>query len=226
MDDTIPAGPTVVAILVLVAGGGVAGTAVTSDPASALIGGADAATDAAAAEAAGGNDSIGPALTAFMQATTVEARASVESGLFAARFNESNASRRALLVSHRTAALRARLDELRQERQALRNATANDTVDIADRAHAARLAARIAMLQRAVNETVTLARRGDVRFEDTELDKLRKHANDLQRSEVPGLTPGLGRTVRTNRSATPGTEHVPRPDTVPNRSGNNSRRGG
>lgn len=221
MDDTIPAGPTVLAILVLVAGGGLAGTATTADPVSARSDGAEPATEVAA----GGNDSLGPAMTAFMQATTVEAGASVESGLFAARFNESNASRRAVLVSQRTATLRARLDELRQERRALRNATANDT-DIADHARAVRLAARIAILKRAVNETVTLAQRGNVRFEETELDKLREGANDLQRSEVPGLTPGLGKTVRSNRSATPGAgpDNVTPPDTVPNRSGNKSRR--
>lgn len=215
MDETIPAQAAVVAVLVLVLGGGVAGTSTIADPVSARSDEPGTATDASTSE----NGSIGPALTEFMQVTTVETGATVDSGLFAARFNASNSSRRAQLVSQRTAALRVRLDELRQERRELVEAIANDTVTIREHARAARLAARIAILQRSINETESIARRAGVPIDHTELDRLRNGTRTLQRSELPGFTPGPGDGLPANRSTSPGLDHTPRPDTAPNRSG-------
>lgn len=220
MDETIPAQAVVVAVLVLVLGGGVAGTSTVADTVSARVDEPGAATIASTSD----NGSIGPALTEFMQVTTVETGATVDSGLFAARFDSSNPSRRAMLVRHRTAALRARLDELRQERTELVEATANDTVSIRERARAARLAARIAMLQRSINETEAFARRAGVRIDDAELDRLRNGTRTLQRSELPGFTPGQGDGIPANQSTPPGLDHAPRPDGDTNRSDHRSGR--
>lgn len=246
MEEGIPVRAVMVAVLVLVGGGGLGGTVIGGEPVSArtagdggpagyaptAVNGTTPAVGNGSTPAVGngstpaaGNASLGRAVTAFMHATDAEAAATVDDGLFAVQFRESNASRRAQLVRHRAAALQARLDDLRQERRELHNATATGSVTIAEHARAASLAARIGTLRRAVDRTATMARQTGIPFDDTELDSLRNETRGLQSDEVPGLTPGLGNRTGSNRSVPPDVDRTPGRVAIPNRTGNDSNPG-
>lgn len=137
------------------------------------------------------NASLGVAISSFMQATAADAETTVDSGLFAAKFNDSNASERPRLVNQRVATLQTRVTELQAERRALLNATGDDPVTVAERAKAARLAARAASLRQAINTTAVTAERADIPINKTTLDRLRQDARNVTRGPTMGIVPGL-----------------------------------
>lgn len=71
------------------------------------------------------NASLGGTTAAFMQATQAETAVTVNSALFAAKFNQSNASERPQLIRTRIATLERRLETLKHDQAALRKATAD-----------------------------------------------------------------------------------------------------
>lgn len=173
---------TVVVVTALVVLAGAAAAA----PAGAL----DAVAAPAQSDAGGNasNASFGASVSAFMQASAAETEGTVENGMFAAAFNRTaDRQARTGLVTGRAKALEMRLDRLREERAALLNESGNLTV--AERAKAARLAARIESLRESINQTETAANRAGVNV--TRLDELRKSAGQLAGPEVAALATGL-----------------------------------
>lgn len=196
--NAIPVGVGLLVVLGAIA----SGTIVGADPSS--IGGGTTAAIAPAERTAhpatnttsttaspASNASLGGSISSFMQASQADAAVAVDSGLFAAKFNDSNASERSRLVHARTAELERRLARLEQQRARLRNATSNGAVTPAERARAAELAARANALQDAVNQTETAAVRADVRINTTRLDVLRGSAQNLTGPEVADVATGL-----------------------------------
>lgn len=137
------------------------------------------------------NTSLGASISSFMQASEADAAATVDTGLFAAKLNDSTPSERARLVRARVAELERRLEKLEQRRAELHRAIEDGTVTPAERAKAARLVARANGLQRAINETEAAAARADIPINTTKLDTLREHARALSGSEVASLATGV-----------------------------------
>lgn len=170
----------VMTVLVVLAG------VVAAVPAGALVYGASPAQSGAGVN--GTNVSLGATVSAFMQASAAETRGAVDNRMFSAAFNRTaDEQAKARLVTGRTKALEMRLDRLQAERAALLNGS--DELTVAERAKAARLAARIESLQRAINQTDTAAERAGVN--STRLDTLRQNANELSGPEVAALAGGL-----------------------------------
>lgn len=170
----------VMTVLVVLAG------VVAAVPAGALVYGASPAQSGGGGN--GTNVSLGATVSAFMQASAAEARGTVDNRMFSAAFNRTaDDQARARLVDGRTKALEMRLDRLQTQRDALLNGS--DELTVAERAKAARLAARIESLQRAINQTDSAAERAGVN--STRLDALRQNANELSGPEVAALAGGL-----------------------------------
>lgn len=154
--------------------------------------GDDAVVDAMAASPPNeSNTSMGAEVSAFMQANAADANASVDSGMFASAWNQSNATP-ATLVNARSNALENRLAAL--ERQKERVLAKQDQLsDVAYKAQLTRLAARIDAIQRAINSTSTRAASAGVNT--TRLDALRDHAHNLTGPEVAAIARNLSAGV-------------------------------
>lgn len=141
---------------------------------------------------------FGASVSAFVQTSAADAEGEVNDGVFSARFEEASNETRESLVQERTDRLADRIDRLRDERAVLLNTTRNLTV--AERAQAARLAARIDSLQATLNVTADAARTAGVN--ETRLTTLREQANELSGPEVAerarGLAGGPDRSDRGN----------------------------
>lgn len=185
--------PVVVALLVALAAvtAGAAAGAVASDDAVATSTSAPAGAAAKTANVSNAsNASLGASISSFMQASEAEADATVDSGLFAAKLNDTNASERAHLVQQRVDQLDRRLAELEEEREAF-NATEDGTVRVAERAKAAELAVRANSLVSAANRTEAAAERAGVPVNETKLDVLRQDARNMTGQEVAAVATGL-----------------------------------
>lgn len=150
---------------------------------------------------------LGAAISSFMQASDVEANASVESELYNTRFNDSNASQQARLVHRRVDVLQDRLAELERDRKAF-DPMADGTVNVTERAKAAQLAVRAKALERAIDDTARTADRADIPVNETKLDRLRTDARNMTGQQVATIATGLVDIDRpeaaANRSNGPG----------------------
>lgn len=149
----------------------------------------------------GSNVSLGASVSAFMQASAAETRGAVDNRMFSAAFNRTDDKQaQARLVDARTRALEMRLERLRAERAALLNGS--DDLTVAERAKAVRLAARIEVLQRAINQTDTAASRAGV--DNSRLQTLRQNASELSGPEIAALAGGLVDNPGQGPPVTPG----------------------
>lgn len=149
---------------------------------------ASAAQDGAANDSNASNASFGASVSGFMQASAADAEGEVEDGMFDARFENASEERRKNLVKGRAGNLDQRLDQLREQRAELLNSTDGEP-SVADRAKAARLAARIDALEESINSTSVAAERAGVNV--AVLDELRQNASNLTGPEVAELARGL-----------------------------------
>lgn len=145
---------------------------------------------------AGDEAPMGASVSSFMQASAADAENEVESGMFAAKFERSNASEQARLVRQRTDSIQRRVQELRGEREQI---LSSETVTVAERAKAARLKVRAQGLQRALNQTLTAADRAEVSVDREEVDRIRTDTKELTGPEVAGIATGLAEGKRGER---------------------------
>ncbi len=134
---------------------------------------------------------MGAQMTAFLQSSSSAANDSVENGMWEARFNQSNASERARLVTNRTGSLEQRLERLRAQNETIQQRYENGTLN--EQAYIARqsqLNARIDALQTAVNDTDEAAAQAGVN--DSRLERLKGNASQLRGQQVAGIARGLG----------------------------------
>jgi hypothetical protein len=174
-------------------------------PLGPVAGATDAGVDAAASqanasEANASNASLGASVSAFMQASAAETEGEVDDGMFTAAFNRSGERSRADLVTGRTNTLADRLETLQAERQELLEREGNLTV--AERARAARLAARADALQNAINNTEQAAERAGVNAD--RFDELRENARNLSGPEVAEMATSLVENPGRGPGAAPG----------------------
>ncbi|WP_227133512.1 hypothetical protein [Halorubellus salinus] len=148
----------------------------------------------------GSNASMGAEVSAFMQASASDANASVDEGMFAAEWNQSNASANAL-VDKRAKTLESRLNALQNQKERLL-AQKDNLSDVAYTARMSALAARIDALQNALNATSDRARMAGVNA--TRLDELRTNANNLTGPEVAAIARNLSVGVGGPPAGTPG----------------------
>lgn len=134
------------------------------------------------------NASFGASVSGFMQASAADAEGDVEDGMFNARFNGASAENRKDLVRGRANNLEKRLEQLREQRAELLNETDGEPTT-AERAKAARLAARINALEESIDTTSVAADRAGVRVQ--QLERLRTNASELNGTEVSELARGL-----------------------------------
>lgn len=136
-----------------------------------------------------GNTSFGAAVSSFMQASVVDAENEVDSEMFDARFERSNASERAQLVRQRANGIAERVQELREERERL---LSQGNLTVQTRAEAARLAAQANGLSRSVDDVAAKAERTGAGVDATELEELRTNARNLSGPEVAAIAAGMG----------------------------------
>jgi hypothetical protein len=125
-----------------------------------------------------GNASMGAQLSSFMQASTAEANGSVDSGMWEARFEQSNASDRARVVRNRAVTLEQRHERLRERMSAVQadyeNGSLPEPVYVA---RASRLNSELATLEDAINDTADAAESSGV--DTSRLADLRENAGNL-----------------------------------------------
>jgi hypothetical protein len=134
---------------------------------------------------------MGTQMTAFLQSSSTAANDSVENGMWEARFDQSNASERARLVTDRTGSLDQRLERLEAQNESVQQRYENGT--LTEQAYIARqsqLNARIDALRTAVNDTDEAARETGVN--DSRLERLKRNASQLRGQRVAGVARGLG----------------------------------
>lgn len=134
------------------------------------------------------NASLGASVSGFMQASAADAEGEVEDGMFSARFNDASAENRRDLVNARAGTLEKRLEDLRAQRAELLDSTDGEPT-VAERAKAARLAARIDALEESIDTTSEAAERAGV--DVSRLAELRASASELTGPEVAELARGL-----------------------------------
>lgn len=133
------------------------------------------------------SDEFGASVSAFVQTSAADAEGEVNDGVFTARFDNASNETRKRLVQERTDRIAGRVAELRAQRADLLNTTG--TLTVAERARAARLAARIDALQMTLNVTEDAAMRAGVN--ESRLRTLRTEANELSGPEVAELARGM-----------------------------------
>lgn len=175
---------------------------------------AGVSTGAVASEATD-RASLGASVSSFMQASEAEANATVDSGLYVAKLNDSNESERARLIRQRIEQLRVRLAALEEDRNAF-DPRADGNVTVPERARAAQLAVRADRLVSAINETEAQARRAGIPVNETKLDLLRNEARNMTGQQVATVATGLVDIDRPDQARGP-------PDQPGNRSDNANR---
>jgi hypothetical protein len=170
-------------------------------PLAPATGGQQPAADGADATAQNSsNASMGAEVSAFMQASASDANASVDEGMFAAEWNQSNASADAL-VDRRANALESRIAALQNQKERLL-AKQDQLNEVAYTARMSALAARIDALQNAIDSTSARAERAGVNT--TRLNELRSNASELAGPEVAAVARNLSVGVRGPPNGTPG----------------------
>jgi len=134
------------------------------------------------------NVSLGSQVSSFMAASSADAESEVESGMFAAQWNRSNASERSRLVRQRTEEFDDRVAELREERREL---LAAENLTARERAQAAWLATQAGSLDRSIGRMVEAADRANVSVDREDLGELRRTARNLSGGEVAEMSGGL-----------------------------------
>lgn len=184
----------VIVLLVVVGAGAVAAPAAGATDSYATQGPVTFATNQTNGTDAPGNGTtgvgFGTQISAFMQASSADTNGSVDSGMWQARFNASNDSRKTRVVTHRIDKLDRRLTRLEAELSTLEATHENGTRDVAYMARASRLTAKIDSLQRAINDTDDAAT--SVGVNTTRLDRLRTHARNMSGRDVAMVARGLG----------------------------------
>jgi hypothetical protein len=134
------------------------------------------------------NDSaLGADISSFMQSSMAETDGAVETGMWSAAFNGTeNQSVRQRLVERQTNELRARLAELREEKEELMAERETGNVsETAYKARVSRLAGRINALESSINATSSKAREAGTGVE--ELSNLRTETKNLSGPEVSAV---------------------------------------
>jgi len=157
---------------------------------AALAAPAVAQEDADAAEL--DNVTVGQEISAFMQTAEASAEGEVSDGMFEARVEATNESEREEVITERTtaledrvAAIEARIDRLRENR--------NDTNPVAYRAQMSAAAAQLASVQRSANRTADAAAGAGV--DTSRLETLRANASEMAGQEVAAIARGLAGVV-------------------------------
>ncbi|MHB9287771.1 hypothetical protein ACKVMT_12125 [Halobacteriales archaeon Cl-PHB] len=128
--------------------------------------------------------SFGAQLSAFAQSTAADANATVDSGMWTARVNESSNPGEA--VRTRATSLERRLHHLENRSEALTAARANGTINgVTYTAQASAVRAQLANLRQQVNETAQVADRAGVN--GTKLADLRAAAGNATGPEVAAI---------------------------------------
>ncbi|MFW6017933.1 MAG: hypothetical protein ACOCPX_03860 [Halapricum sp.] len=127
------------------------------------------------------NATTGSQISAFMASSSMAVDSSVETGMWIARFNDSDTNKTEM-VERRASVLRNRLDTL-EARLDERNASGNVSLGgPSDAREVASLNARIDALNSTIERTQTAAREDGVNT--TRLDRLRENASRLHGHEV------------------------------------------
>lgn len=127
------------------------------------------------------NRTVGVQMAAFMQSTAADANATVDSGVWRAAVNRSDAPDHA--VTQRAAVLDRRMDGIQERIQRLEAQVDNGTIpEVAYTARASALRRQLANLRVAINETETVATRHGVNV--TRLQALRSQASNMTGPEV------------------------------------------
>lgn len=145
--------------------------------------------------------SMGAQLSSFMAAQSAEANGSVDSGMWDAKFNESDDEART--VRARTATLEQRLDRLETQLDGLEaRREAGDLNEAAYLARASQLTARIDTLQQSIDRTESAAAGAGVNT--TELSRLREAAGDASGRAVARTARNLSVVNPSARGQAPG----------------------
>lgn len=176
-----------VAVAVLVALGGVVAVA----PAVGIVGTDAGQTDQPQenATADGNTTSLGAQLSSFMQTSSAEANGSVDTGMWSAKYNDTDSEQRPEEIERRSRTLERRLERLENRMADLEAERENGSTDAAYVARASRLAGEIESLKTAINETDDAATEAGVN--DTRLDELRNRANNASGQEVARMARNL-----------------------------------
>ncbi|MEA5385947.1 hypothetical protein VB779_01695 [Haloarculaceae archaeon H-GB11] len=158
---------------------------------------------AASATAGPGNETavnstaFGTELSAFMQANAGESEDAVDDGLWEAN-HESNGTTN---VAARTETLSRRLQRLQSQSQRLESRHENGSMsEVAYRAQASRIAAKLDALHRAVNDTETRAAAANRTVSN--LSGIRTEATELGNGDIAAATSGL-QSVRKGKTGPP-----------------------
>ncbi|QSG07184.1 hypothetical protein [Halapricum desulfuricans] len=134
------------------------------------------------------NTTTGSQISAFMASSSAAVDSSVETGMWLARFNDSDANRTEM-VERRANALRDRLHALETQLDE-RNASGNVSLsDPSEAREVASLKARIDALNSTIERTRTAA--GGAGVNTTRLDRLRENASRLHGHEVARIARNL-----------------------------------
>ena len=152
-------------------------------------------------ETSGANESFGSQVSAFMQASAVDANTTVESGMFNAAVNTSQAPERE--VTARADRLERELQRLEDKAARLEAKRANGTLpDVAYTAQASAIRERLVNLQEQINGTETAAKRVGVNV--SSLDRLRTQAANMTGPEVSALARNITDAPRGPPEGVPG----------------------
>jgi hypothetical protein len=147
------------------------------------------------------NDSFGGQVSAFMQASAVDANTTVESGMFDAAVNTSQSPERE--VTSRAGRLERELQRLEDKAARLEAKRANGTLpDVAYTAQASAIRERLVNLQEQINGTETAAKRVGVNV--SSLDRLRTQAANMTGPEVSALARNITDAPRGPPEGVPG----------------------
>jgi hypothetical protein len=147
------------------------------------------------------NDSFGGQISAFMQASAVDANTTVESGMFDAAVNTSQSPERE--VTARAGRLERELQRLEDKAARLEAKRANGTLpDVAYTAQASAIRERLVNLREQINGTEATARRVGVNV--SSLDRLRTQAANMTGPEVSALARNITDAPRGPPEGVPG----------------------
>lgn len=152
------------------------------------VAGAGAVGQAATVDGSNNSTELGGSVSSFMQSSAAIAEETVDTGMWSAAFERANESERARMVHDRASTLEQRVQRLEAERAELLNAS-DGGVTVAERARAARLAARADALRDAIDRTQTAAASAGVNA--SRLEELRTNARNLGGQEVADLARGI-----------------------------------
>jgi len=171
---------------------------------------------------------MGSQVSSFMGATSGEASATVDDGMWDAGYEDTNGSDRRAAVERRTGELRERLDALAAERAAIQAAYENGSIDRGEyRARMSRVVGRLAALNRSL--AVVGERANETGANASAVARLRGQAREMSGGEVAAVARGMAGgppegVPGANRSGPPG-DGPPRGPPGDGRNGDGARGG-